>query len=96
MDMKMPVINQCDANQCAYNSDNQCHAMAITIGDGNNPLCDTAFKYSTKGGVPKLTGGVGACKVTSCMFNKSLECSSEGIEVKMHSNNAECNTFQAK
>lgn len=92
----MPSVNQCDADQCAYNSDNQCHAMAITIGDENNPLCDTAFKYSTKGGVPELAGSVGACKVTSCKLNRSLECSSKGIEVKMHSNNPACNTFQTK
>ncbi len=92
MPMTMPKIMDCDMMDCVYNRDDECHAMAITIGD-QSPICDTCMRGSKKGGVMDMTAGVGACKVESCKFNRSLECSSKGIHVGQHTDHAECETF---
>jgi len=73
----------------------KCHAMAITVGGGACPLCDTVMTASKKGGVAKAIGCVGACKVENCRFNKSLECGANSIHVKMHDDHTECSTFQS-
>ena len=39
--MNIPIIVECDAKECAYNAKKQCHAAAITVGDGMTPHCDT-------------------------------------------------------
>ncbi len=91
--MKMPKVSDCQAIECSYNIDCMCHALAITIGDGSNPQCDTFCHYSSKGGDPTCTGSVGACKVTSCMHNMSLECQSSGISVGYQSGEVDCLTF---
>jgi len=97
MVMKMPKVLNCDAKECAYNMDNQCHAMAITVGDMEEcPLCDTAVKSEKKAGISDMDAGVGACKVDVCQFNESLECTAKGINVKLHSVHAECATFKSK
>lgn len=67
--------------------------MAITVGDSRHAACDTFFKSKNKGGVSDITGGVGACKVESCKFNKMLECSATGINVSAHSGHGDCITF---
>ncbi len=48
--MKMPQVTECEMSECAYNKDNACHAMAITIGDGAHPRCDTFFRSAGRGG----------------------------------------------
>ena len=92
----MAKILDCIMTDCSYNRDKMCHTMAITVGDGLCPLCDTYVSAPNKGGLQEDLGGVGACKVQECAFNKSLECSAEGIHVKIHSNHAECSTFKRK
>ena len=93
MPMTMPKIFDCEMTDCVYNTDNECHTIAITVGD-QSPICDTCMKGSKKGGIMDMTAGVGACKVESCMFNQSLECSVEGIHIRQHSGHAECDTFE--
>ena len=39
--MEMSMVMKCEVNDCAYNMDNCCHAIAITIGDSMHPRCDT-------------------------------------------------------
>jgi hypothetical protein len=91
----MPGIRSCEASECSYNRDNQCHTVAITIGDISTACCDTYLKLGRKGGVMDLTGGVGACKVESCRFNSELECSADsGIQVSHQNGLAECITFR--
>ncbi|MDD4954535.1 MAG: DUF1540 domain-containing protein [Candidatus Omnitrophica bacterium] len=93
----MPKILECNATVCAYNADNKCHAFAITVGGGGNcPMCDTGIIQSQKGGIPNVIGGVGACKEEDCQFNNSLECSANGIKVKLHTSHADCATFKQK
>jgi hypothetical protein len=40
-------VERCEVSRCAYNLDNQCHAIAITVGgDAAHPRCDT-FKVAS-------------------------------------------------
>ncbi|NLT15569.1 MAG: DUF1540 domain-containing protein, partial [Clostridiales bacterium] len=63
---RMPKITRCTATQCAYNKDEHCHALGITVGDGECPLCDTAYPSAMKGGADNVEGSVGACRATDC------------------------------
>jgi hypothetical protein len=33
--LEIPAVQVCDATSCAYNVGQNCHALAITIGEGN-------------------------------------------------------------
>lgn len=94
MAKKITKVKDCNAAECVYNTENKCHAIAITVGGGLSPACDTSMVGSIKGGSPDINTRVGACKVENCQFNKLLECTAQGIEVKMQSNRAECATFK--
>lgn len=96
MPMSMPKILSCSVSECAYNINYECHTMAITVGDGNHAECDTYYRAKSKGGAADLIGGVGACKVDICKFNKSFECSAPGINVAPHSGHADCKTFTSR
>ncbi|MEU7564608.1 DUF1540 domain-containing protein [Streptomyces fradiae] len=91
--MDMPVINECAVEDCAYNRDRACHALAITVGDTRNPQCDTFFTSRNKGGDPSNTGRVGACKVSSCRHNTDYECRAPGITVGYQQSEVDCLTF---
>ena len=92
--MDMSEISKCSVNQCASNKDMGCHALAITVGDGEDPKCDTFMVSGSKGGDMGTSGKVGACKVSVCKYNESLECSAGQIEVGTKSNMAYCLTFE--
>jgi hypothetical protein len=94
--MKMATVTKCDASECSYNADNICHALAITIGDESNPMCDTFCQSSMKGGDSSGMAGVGACKVASCSHNSSLECDCSAIEVGHQGREAECLSFESQ
>ncbi len=92
--MDMPKIKDCEVPECSYNMDSQCHAIAITVGDGSAAHCDTFFKIDRKGGIKGLIGGVGACKMANCRFNRDLGCSVDsGIVVSLQDGHAECISF---
>lgn len=95
MEMKMPRIIDCSMMDCAYNTDNMCHAIAITVGSAT-PMCDTYMQRKEKGGAMDMTGSVGACRLENCTFNESLECTADGIRVGMHTDHPECETFNAR
>jgi hypothetical protein len=88
----MPKVIECMMAECAYNGDRCCHALAITVG-GPEPLCDTFMPAKSKGGDGGCTGCVGACKVTDCRYNKSLECTAEGVQIEPASAYPKCVTF---
>lgn len=92
--MDMSRIAKCTVEQCAYNREQQCHALAITVGDEKTPLCDTFLPSQQKGGDAANTGKVGACKVSMCRYNESLECNAGKIEVGTRQNTAYCLTFE--
>ncbi len=90
-------VKKCDASQCAYNTEHQCHALAITIGDEqNHPMCDTYCSASVKGGDLNIMAGVGACKISECVFNAALECQSPEIVVGPTGDEVDCLTFTAQ
>ena len=89
----MPKILACTVTECAFNADAACHALAITVGDGGCPLCDTAIRSSERAGYVEARAGVGACKVWECKYNYALECTAPGIAVEKHREHAECGTF---
>ena len=91
--MDMPKVARCEVSQCAYNKDNICHALAITVGDSREPHCDTFFGSMSKGGDPNATAGVGACKMTSCRFNSMLECGAPSVAVGYQGEGIDCLTY---
>lgn len=97
MTMQMPEVNRCEVQECSYNRNGECHALAITIGDTNtNALCDTFLRAGQKGGDMDATGKVGACKADACKHNHDLECSAPGITVGSESGKAKCKTFSMR
>lgn len=90
--MEMPKVLACSMNECAFNREKQCHALAINVG-GSHPACDTFTNSSSRAGIPETTAGIGACKVGSCKFNTALECSAPGITVGHHEKHADCKTY---
>ncbi len=94
--MEMPQIQQCEVEKCSYNQNQECHALAITVGHGSRPMCDTFWQAEMKGGDPSQNGRVGACRTVDCMFNQSLECQADnGISVGSMGDDADCLTFRA-
>ena len=91
--IEMPVVSQCNANQCGYNLDNTCHAKAITIGDANNPNCDTFLEANHHNKENRRIAGVGACKVGICKFNTDFECTVGNIIVGFTGQKITCLTF---
>ncbi|GAA5524794.1 hypothetical protein Maes01_01353 [Microbulbifer aestuariivivens] len=87
----MPEVSKCVISQCAYNADESCHARAITVGDGDNPDCDTYFHNSSHTHSHR-TAGVGACKVATCDHNQDLECCADSIEVGEQEGEVRCMT----
>ena len=96
MTLEMPPIQGCAIDACAYNRNSECHARAITIGDGIHPGCDTAY-FNNGHHVKTLNqvAGVGACKVAGCHFNADLECTADSITVGLRNDHINCLTFNA-
>lgn len=91
----IPIVNECVIEDCAYNFDSNCHAKAITIGDGANPGCDTAFLHPPGHTNNRSTiAGVGACKVMDCAFNTEYECAADRIDVGRKGDDINCLTYQ--
>jgi hypothetical protein len=97
MAMRMPEVAECSVTSCAYNSEQNCHAMAITVGDDtDDPTCDTFFEADMSGGVKDVIAGVGACKAADCQYNDSLECTAPNIHVGFKEDQVDCLTFDMR
>jgi hypothetical protein len=97
MAMKMPEVSECSVTSCAYNTDENCHALAITVGDDvDDPTCDTFFETDMNGGVQDVIAGVGACKVSECQYNDALECSASSIQVGLREDQVDCLTYEPR
>jgi hypothetical protein len=94
--MKTAKVTKCNVCDCAYNIHELCHAMAITIGYAENPTCDTFCKFmmKAKAAVSDGIATVGACKVSSCIYNVGLECQAPEIIVAYKQKQPKCLTFQ--
>lgn len=93
MNIEMPKVKQCNVEECGFNTEQMCHAKAITVGDLDNPGCDT-FMDSDSHTESLRIAGVGACKVQSCQFNRDFECSAETIAVGYKDQKVNCLTFK--
>jgi len=91
--MDMPKVKMCDATKCAFNQGNNCHALAVTIGDAQSAACDTFMVNKSKGGEIQEIAGVGACKMEDCEHNEGLYCTAKTIEVKQSSDGPVCATY---
>ncbi|MFA6014908.1 MAG: DUF1540 domain-containing protein [Gallionellaceae bacterium] len=89
---KIPSVSECAIAECAYNSNASCHAIAITIGDGDHPMCDTFFKSQKHISIQE-TAGVGACKVSACRHNSDFECGATSIRIGQDGQQGKCMTF---
>ena len=90
----MPQVQQCSASTCSYNSDDSCHAGAITIS-GDHAHCGTFVEISFRGG----SGGnglVGACHRADCRFNEKLECTASSVNIGAGADAADCLTYEAR
>ena len=94
--MEMAMVRECEASGCSYNSNNECHALAITIGDDARPMCDTLCQSPMKGGDSEIVAGVGACKVASCVHNSCLECGCSEISVGYQGTEVDCLCFESQ
>ncbi len=90
--LNLSGVAECSAGECAYNSNQSCHAIAITVGDGDLPMCDTFFT-AQEHSADKGHAGVGACKVSVCQYNRDLECSAGRILVGKMENRVRCMTY---
>lgn len=95
MDKAMTKVTECNASNCAYNKHNSCHTLSITVGGPNEcPKCDTYFGSATPGGIPDMKAGIGACKMSDCSYNESLECGASSVKIGWHMNHPDCQTFK--
>lgn len=92
----MPVVGECVVGQCAYNTDNRCHARAITVGDGIHPGCDTFLDATPHSRARERHAGVGACKVSACQHNDDYECMAEQIAVGHAGAAVSCLTYRQR
>jgi hypothetical protein len=92
--MDLAPITACDATDCAYNLSEQCHAGAITVGDGTTPLCDTFFEHGTHPKDGPMHSGVGPCKVSGCRHNRALTCGAVTVSVGESAGNVKCLSFE--
>lgn len=101
MPARMSIVKGCTARDCAYNANDSCHALAITVGEGADPICDTFLFSRLHGGMDGVSTGVGACKVSQCRHNAALECMAGAIRVGLESihpekQHADCMTFEPR
>lgn len=89
MTLDLSTVMKCSVKSCTYNKDSNCHARAITVGDGIEAHCDTYFNCG-KHCKSASIAGIGACKVSVCRFNIDFECTASSISVEMRNGAAEC------
>ena len=92
--MEMNRIATCSMSTCAYNKENRCHTLGITVGP--HAECNTFRHASARGGFKEVYGGVGACSAADCKFNDQLECIASHIDLTAHNAHPDCKTFQAR
>ena len=68
--MKMNQITTCNMTDCAYNRQNCCRTLGITVGPHTE--CNTFRHASTRGGFIEIQGGVGASSAADCEYNDSI------------------------
>jgi hypothetical protein len=93
---EIPAVSECNVRACSFNSDNLCHARAITIGDGETPGCDTLYCEEAQVRATDIRAGVGACKVSSCTYNDDLHCQADSIRVGLTEDDVQCLSYSRR
>lgn len=95
--METAKVAKCKISECAYNINDLCHAMAITVGDGSGPVCHTFCQFIMKGKATNTDtmACVGACRVSSCIYNAGLECQAPEVLVDYKEQQPQCLIFQS-
>lgn len=96
MILEIPLVSHCEVSDCTYNVGDNCHARAITVGNGIHPGCDTFFTQGNHIQHAEQIAGIGACKVAGCKFNSDFECMTTSIKVGRVKSQATCMTFTAR
>ncbi|GAB2640799.1 DUF1540 domain-containing protein [Gordonia jinhuaensis] len=94
---EMPHITECTVSECSYNTDENCHAFAISVGGTNGTAdCSTFIPLSTRGGLEVAAPQVGACQRVDCKHNVNLECSAVAVRIGSGDNadTANCLTYE--
>ena len=92
---QVATVNQCTVASCVFNSNDQCHALAITIDEPSPANCETykPRSGSETGGIETQVANIGACKATSCVHNKDLMCHAEKVKISMKDDQVSCMTY---
>jgi hypothetical protein len=91
--MDMAPVDACDATECAFNKSEECHAGAITVGDGVTPNCDTFYMHRQHPRHGPADSGVGPCKVSACRHNRGLSCQAANVRVGWGADAVRCLTY---
>ncbi|MGW1061162.1 DUF1540 domain-containing protein [Micromonospora rubida] len=92
--LQSPPVQECAATACSFN-DNGCHAPAITVASaGDAASCATFVESSVSGGIAEVTGAVGACARSECVYNTNLACKAKSITVGPGATVSDCLTYQ--
>ena len=91
-------VNACTVTDCAYNANESCHALAITI---DNPSPATCATYTPKaegkrGGAEMTVANIGACKAANCVHNEALTCQAGEVKIGMQDGKVSCLTFKGQ
>lgn len=84
-------VSACAATACAFNDNQGCTAVAITVGGAAGSA--SFSELDVRAGLSDGQGQVGACHRVDCVHNSNLLCSAGGIEV---ADTAACTTYEAR
>lgn len=92
--LMMPAVRECAAVSCSFN-ERGCHAPAVTVAAADGAAtCATFVESAVRGGIADVTGTVGACARTECVYNSHLACTAESVRVGPGATMSDCLTFQ--
>jgi hypothetical protein len=89
-------VEKCSTKNCAYNSSNQCHANAITVGEGMMTKCDTYLPSLLHVDEKTRVAHVGACKVSTCAYNEDFECRAKQVRMGQVNGQPGCLEFASR
>ena len=94
----MPLVSMCDVEECAFNRNQTCHALVITIDDERTrcAVCGIYVKTNRKAEVMDATGRVGVCNAQGCIYNSGFECTAYYISIGLHEGHADCKKFSLR
>lgn len=94
--MTATIVNQCAATDCAYNDNQACRALAITVGEPSAQTCATYEPKQKKVSTQVTVANVGACKASNCVHNSNLSCQAAEVKIGVDGGQVRCMTFQGK